>query len=78
MWLDAFKLKPGNSSNIGVPSVPGVPMTSEPNKHKGSGEIQIWNTEVNQGVPGVPQSEIRNTGNTTAKHDLPGKYSGVS
>ncbi|MEM4989127.1 hypothetical protein V8G57_17190 [Collimonas sp. H4R21] len=67
MWLDAFKLKPGNILNIGVPGVPGVPMTSEPNEYKGAGEMQVWNTDVNQGVPGVPQSDIRNTGITMEK-----------
>ncbi|MEM4990885.1 hypothetical protein V8G57_26100 [Collimonas sp. H4R21] len=78
MWLDALKLKPGNILNIDVPGVPCVPMTSESNKYKGAGEMQARNTEINQGVPGVPQSDARNTGNTTAEHGLPGKCSSTS
>lgn len=78
MWLDAFKLKPGNISNIGVPGVPCVPMASEPNEYQGAGRMQIRNTEVSQGVPGVPQSDARNTRNTTGKNDLPGKCSSRS
>jgi hypothetical protein len=78
MWLDAFKPKSGNISNIGVPGVPCVPMTREPNEHKGSGEMQVRNTEVNQGVPSVPQSYARNTRNTTGKNNVPPKCSSTS
>lgn len=78
MWLDAFKPKSEYTLNDGVPSVPCVPIASGANEYKDSGGIQVRNTEVNLSVPGVPQSNARNTGNTTGKNGLYGRCTSVS
>lgn len=78
MWLNAFKPKSEHILNDGVPGVPCVPTASGANEYKDPGGIKIRNTEVNQSVPGVPQSNARNTGNTTGKNGLYGRCSSAS